>query len=945
MLRHNEQRNTTAWARLILLAERDPRRGGMIALAWMQQQRHSAYVLLAIGWALLRWERLAEAEAALVAAVAGLPPADHATQLRGARALLMVTQLRGAGAELQAQWEAHVARCVAVGETPALLSARCEQLAHLNLLGRFTAARALAELIAPQFDPTTDPALRARFVHVWGVAAIGCGDLPTAQRLLAQAHTLFAQTGRRAEVARVAFEQGWLGIRSEQLDAAQQALQRARRIYQRLGLPFRVALCERDFGTVAYLQGDYGPAIRWAVAAREQFVALGYPTHAASCDFNLGTVAHLSGLYDLALAVYQRAEQSYHAQGNGFAAFIAGRNQVLAYCAQGDPAQALLCADRLTAQVAALGDELGACELLAARAHALRDLGRLDAAAHAWHSAAERFAALGNPGAAAECRLELAWLKLQAGAFAPATTLLHALDHALADRPAQRWRVQYGLGQLAAHAGDLDAAQRTYTTAVRMVASIRRQFASEHASSGIFQQAQELHHAALELAAQREDHAALIALAASQQSLSLEQQRMQAGLHVAPPHAAQRMAASTALRQALRNPRGAAERDAALNTYLTTLLHTRQHPPNAPLPIEQLDLPTLRQRVTASYGNHWSLLCPLFSADTLFVLGLTPEASFCTRQPITPHLRHLLDRACLPSQRQITYRDLEWLRDPTRTPWHVLSELGQVLLPDWLRQRLAPAHRLLIVPSGPLHSLAWAALRIGDRWLCEQAIIHFLPSLRVRQRPPQIDPHAAALLIGCSDFGSRAAPLPLVGPLLDRVAQLWPGPSSQLRDAAATVAALRDANANQQLRHYGLIQIASHAQLGAPDGLLAQLQLADDALLLDEVAQLHMQAALVILTACEGGAGTALPGDEVLSLSRALLAAGAQTVLASQWTIYDQGVLALVEPLYQALAAGHDAATALAYVQRALCTQPPVPGSILDTPYLWGGWYVLEADG
>ncbi|RRR66567.1 MAG: CHAT domain-containing protein [Candidatus Viridilinea halotolerans] len=925
--------------RLLQLAERDPRRAGRSALCWLRQGGRDAYVDLAIGWALLRWERLAAAEPLLAAAAVALPPNDHGARLRCQRAQLMLAQLQGAQHDLQERWEGHVAACAALATELAIVAARCEQVAHLNLLGRYSEARALVATVAPLAAKSRDLALRARWLHVSGVAAIGCGDLAAARQALEQAAQLFHQLGYRAEVARVAFEQGWLAIRSGRLPQAARALRSARALYQCLDLPFRVALCERDLGTVAYLQNEYDQALAWGVAARSQFLALGRAYHAAGCDFNLGAVAHVSGIYDLALVAYQRAEAAYREHGHPFHAFVAGRNQVLVLCAQDRPQDALALADGLAAQSADLGDELGACELLAARAQALRGVGRSGEAAHAWRIAAQRFAALGNHSAAATCRLELAWLQLASTAPEAAAALLHGVADELSERPAQLWRVHYGLGLLAARRGDLTAARDAYLSAVQLVAGMRRRLASEHASSGIFRQAQALHHAAMKLAAQMDDHEALLLLADHQHSLSLASQCEQPAASAAT--LLLREAAGKALRQMLVAPTTTSQHEVALNHYRSALLQMRHATPRAAPPYTACELAHLRQELTAAYGTAWTLLCPLFTDELLLLLGVTPEGSFCTQRPYTPQLRELLDRACLPTQRQMTYRDLGRLRVAQRPPWQTLNDLGNLLLPPWLRARLGPQQRLLILPSGPLHGLAWAALRVEGAWLCEEAILLLLPHLRAARTPPRIAPDAPALLIGCSQFGPRATELPLVGAILDLVAQTWRGPSEQLRDGAASVAALRAANRQQALRRYGLIQVASHAQLGGGDGLLAQIQLADDALLLDEVAQLRLQADLVVLSACEGGASTVLPGDEVLSLSRALLTAGARSVIASLWTVYDQGLLALLQPLYQALAAGHDAPTALALAQRTLCNRPVEAGSMLHTPYIWGGFHVV----
>lgn len=929
-----------AWQRLIQLAERDPRRAGLIGRAWRARSDRSPYDDLAIGWALLRWERFAEAEPALIAAESRLPRDDAGARLRCARARLMLEQMQGAGPDLQERWEAHGAACAAAGHEDALLQARCEQIAHLNLLGQYARAHALAEALSSPIARAADPATQARSFHVAAVAAIGRADLTAAEGLLDLALQRFQQLARRADLARSLFERGWLNLRREHLAAAEADLQRARAIYQRFDLPFRVALCERDLGTVAYLRGEYGPAIAWGVAARTRFLALGRQYHAAGCDFNLGTVAHVSGLYDLAFATYQRAEQIYLAHNDHFHAVVAGRNQVLAACAQGDPALALALADALAPRSDALGDPFSIYALLAARAQALGGLGRVNEAAEAARQAAAGFRRLGNQSAAAECDLDLAWRALAAGDLHGARRLLAAIEADVADRPTLHWRVAYGLGLIAARRGDHAAAAARYAAAIATVAGLRRRLASEHASSGVFQQARDLHHAAIALAARRADHAALLTIAGQQQRF-LDEHRMEAPA-LPPALAATRAQAREALRAALATPGDTARRDAALEQYLTALLHTRHAHPPAEAPAAPLDLAAIQECLSAAYGNNWSLLCPLFSADQLFLLGVTPAASFCTARAYDADLRALLRRACASEYRQLTYRDLGRLRAPELPPWQTLQALGACLLPEWLSDRLDPDHRLLIVPSGPLHSLAWAALRVGDAWLCERAILTVLPSLPAPRPRPPLDPTAPGLLLGCTTFGTRAAPLPEVPEVLALAARHWPGPTERWMDAQACVAQVQAADRRGDLARYGLIHIATHAQLGSVDGLLAHLKLSDDDLLLDDVRQLRLGADLVVLTACEGGAGAVLPGDEVIGLSRALLAAGGRRVLAGLWTLYDQGVLALMGPLYSALAAGHDPPAALAMAQRTLLALPPRGDSMLHTPYVWAGFTVLQ---
>jgi CHAT domain-containing protein len=248
----------------------------------------------------------------------------------------------------------------------------------------------------------------------------------------------------------------------------------------------------------------------------------------------------------------------------------------------------------------------------------------------------------------------------------------------------------------------------------------------------------------------------------------------------------------------------------------------------------------------------------------------------------------------------------------------VLKELGDRLIPARLRRRLRPEQRLLIVSSGSLHGLPWAALQVEERWLVEQVTPQLLPGLLAWQKLIRRSVQGNdALLVGVSAFGARAPALAGVQATLARIEGLWPGRVTRLEEAAASVSALFERAAQGGLRRYGLIQFATHGQLVANNGLFAHLKLADDDLLYDDILRLQLAGALVVLGACEGATSEVLPGEEILSLSRAFLSAGARDVIASEWQLYDKTAPFLFELLYRGLVAGLDAPTALAHTQRA----------------------------
>ena len=114
----------------------------------------------------------------------------------------------------------------------------------------------------------------------------------------------------------------------------------------------------------------------------------------------------------------------------------------------------------------------------------------------------------------------------------------------------------------------------------------------------------------------------------------------------------------------------------------------------------------------------------------------------------------------------------------------------------------------------------------------------------------------------------------------------------------------------------------------------------------DEVARLRLGGALVVLAACDSAWSDVLPGEEVVSLGRAFLATGARDVVASLWPVYDNAVLGLLRPFYEALSRGRDAATALAAAQRSLIERHrrgEAAASAITSPLVWGGFCVFGA--
>lgn len=82
---------------------------------------------------------------------------------------------------------------------------------------------------------------------------------------------------------------------------------------------------------------------------------------------------------------------------------------------------------------------------------------------------------------------------------------------------------------------------------------------------------------------------------------------------------------------------------------------------------------------------------------------------------------------------------------------------------------------------------------------------------------------------------------------------------------------------------------------------------------------------LVVLSACDTGRGDVKLGQGVYGLRRALVAAGAETVVTSLWKVNDETTRELMEDYYARLLAGKGRTTALREAMKALRQKQPHP--------------------
>jgi CHAT domain-containing protein len=245
-------------------------------------------------------------------------------------------------------------------------------------------------------------------------------------------------------------------------------------------------------------------------------------------------------------------------------------------------------------------------------------------------------------------------------------------------------------------------------------------------------------------------------------------------------------------------------------------------------------------------------------------------------------------------------------------------------LPAYLYERIlqpvqhviAGRDQLFLVPHGPLHYVPFMALHspAGDHLLrADGPAIALAPSATILlhnclNRPTKRADGLLALGYNDPRVGLQYAESEArgVARLMNGVA--WTGPAPK-RDHLLTASP-----------HARWIHIAGHAVYNPHDPLASALQLGVDDSLSARliIAELELKADLVTLSACTTGVSSVVPGDELLGLQRALLYAGAPTVVCTLWEAHDLAALLVMEQFYAHLGSGRSPAAALRDAQVAV---------------------------
>lgn len=281
---------------------------------------------------------------------------------------------------------------------------------------------------------------------------------------------------------------------------------------------------------------------------------------------------------------------------------------------------------------------------------------------------------------------------------------------------------------------------------------------------------------------------------------------------------------------------------------------------------------------------------------------------------------------------------------------------------------LRQSERVLLSPDGPLYKLPFDALIRGNQFLVEWKPLHSTLSatlyaeLKKGSRAPANYPVTLAAF-GSPNYSpaqgkSETQPadelrglvggwslrqLPFSKAEVEQISALYPGRSKVFLGSDATEEHAKAIGADTRFIHFAVhgvidekMPLNSALILSMPqkehtgdNGFLQSWELYQN---------VHWDAELVVLSACETALGPEMEGEGLMGLTRAIHYAGARSVLSSLWSVDDRRTQQLMIEFYRRLQAGEPKDAALRGAQLSLLHSRGAAA-----PFYWAA-FTLDGD-
>ena len=260
---------------------------------------------------------------------------------------------------------------------------------------------------------------------------------------------------------------------------------------------------------------------------------------------------------------------------------------------------------------------------------------------------------------------------------------------------------------------------------------------------------------------------------------------------------------------------------------------------------------------------------------------------------------------------------------------------------------------IVIIPDGPLFFVPFAALKDkSGTFLSERKRIRLGPSLTtlklLKECPAEKHCKEGALIVGGPEVGEvkyrgkrkRFGDLPYARQEADMVGEILG--VKALTGPLAT----KDEFKRRLQERVAIIHIATHGnattgELVFAPGPSAAKKIPREKyymLTVEEIYSSGINAQLVVLSCCHSGRGK-IRREGVVGLTRAFLAAGARSVVASLWAVDDYITLYFMESFYQHLKSGESASASLQQAMKEMRKKPK-----WSHPYYWASFFLVGDD-
>jgi CHAT domain-containing protein len=278
--------------------------------------------------------------------------------------------------------------------------------------------------------------------------------------------------------------------------------------------------------------------------------------------------------------------------------------------------------------------------------------------------------------------------------------------------------------------------------------------------------------------------------------------------------------------------------------------------------------------------------------------------------------------------------------------------------------RLKDAEAVLIVPDGRLFDLPFEVLlssdaAAGDDWRKQPYFARshetlYAPSATVyvamKSRPAAQSYDHDLFAVGNPDFselalqgGKPLAPLPFAKQEVDAI-------SARIKDSRKTVLTGREAseaNVKHEFKNGTprVVHLATHGLVDPVEPVRSNVALTpgdheDGYFHTLEILATPVRCQLVVMSACESARGQISRGEGVVGLSRAFLASGAGSVVASLWAVSDESTAELMRAFYERmLGKKRSASRALNEARLAL-----IDSEKYSHPFFWSPFVVTGTE-